>query len=75
MKRPIQEGRFVHCDCLWVRPDLRGDGRTLRRLIKKTLNQHREKLLGGEQLILQREKTGFKEMRFDFPRFYRRFFL
>ena len=74
LKRPDNGGPFVVCDCVWIRTDLRGNGTALRALFKKALRENREKVLGGEKLIFQRYRAGqYKERRFNFPRFWRKF--
>lgn len=72
MKRPEQSGRFLVCDVLWVRPDLR-QGNTLKRLIKKAVIENKEKILGAEVLKIQKGKAGYKNYEFNFPKFFRRF--
>ncbi|GEM_PF-3238502 len=74
LKRPEANGRYAVCDCLWIRSDLRGKGMKLRELVGKALRENREKILGAEKLLFLRPKNAFKDMFFDFPNFYRKFY-
>lgn len=73
LNRPEQHGRYVVCDCLWIREDLRKTD-TLKRLIKKALRENKERILGAEKLVFHDEKHNFEEVFFDFPKFFRKFY-
>ena len=69
---PAPRGRFVVCDALWIRPDLRGTD-TLRRLIQKALRDNAARLQGAKTLVFHDEKHNFEELFFDFEKFRRKF--
>ncbi len=70
--RMLPQGPYVVSDVLWVRPDLRKSG-TLRRLLKKAFREHREKVMGGEKIVLFRKWNNYKEVIYDFPKFFRKY--
>lgn len=71
--RPDDGGPYVVCSVLWIRPDLRG-GDTMRRLIRKAVKENREKILGAEKISFERLRRGTGDRKYNFPRFFRRFF-
>lgn len=72
MNHAEPRGRYVVCEALWIKPDIRGTG-ALKRLIQKAVWENREKLQGAKTLVFHDEKHNFEEMFFDFEKFSRKY--
>jgi len=68
-QRPVQLGDTISVDVAWIRPDLRGDGRALRRLIAATFFKNRLVWAGAERIVFNRQKDGGRPRWHDYVRF------
>ena len=68
-RRVEQVGDTVSVEVVWLRPDLRGSGAALRRLIRAALRKNRERFAGAEKLLFHRQKDGARPRWHDYPRF------
>lgn len=70
-----QTGNGVTVDNIWVRPDLRGDGRALRRLMRYALIRNQTRNAGAEKIYVHwRQAPEVDVFRgYDYPKFYRKY--